>query len=69
MSKYFQVNVELRDVNEKGKVTKTREQYLVDAETCVEAETKVVKKFTDEGNNLDYIIPSVKETKILEVIK
>ena len=65
---YFQVNVEIRDVNEKGKVQKIREQYLVDAETCVEAETKVVKKFVDEGNSLDYSIPSVKETKILEVL-
>ncbi len=65
---YFQVNVEIRDINEKGKVQKIREQYLVDAETCVEAETKVVKKFVDEGNSLDYSIPSVKETKILEVL-
>ena len=69
MSKYFQVNVELRDVNEKGKVQKIREQYLGFAESCLDAETKVVKKFTDEGNNLDYTIPSVKETKILEVIE
>ena len=65
---YFQVNVEIRDVNEKGKVQKIREQFLVDAISCLDAETKVVKKFVDEGNSLDYSIPSVKETKILEVL-
>lgn len=66
--KYFQVNVEIRDVNEKGKVTKTREQYLVQAVSCLDAETTMVKKFVDEGSSLDYTIPSIKETKILEVL-
>jgi hypothetical protein len=69
MEKYYLVNVEVKEVSEKGKVQKIREQYLVLGVSCVEAETKVVKKFTDEGNNLDYTIPSVKETKILSVIE
>jgi hypothetical protein len=66
--KYFQVNVELREVNEKGKVTKTRQQFLVNAVTCFDAETTMIKKLVDEGSTLDYSIPSVKETKILEVL-
>jgi len=68
MEKYYQVNVVLKDINEKGKVTKTTEQYLVSATGCLEAETSVVKKFTDEGNNLDYEVKSVKVTNILEVL-
>lgn len=68
MSKYYQVNVVLKDINEKGKVTKINEQYLVDATGCLEAETAVVKKFTDEGNNLDFEVKSVKATNILGVL-
>lgn len=69
MSKYFQVNVELRDIDEKGKIKKIKEQYLVLAESCLDAETTVVKKLVDEGNTLDYTIPSVRETKIISVIE
>ena len=68
MEKYYQVNVVLKDENEKGKITKVSEQYLVKATGCTEAEIAVVKKFTDEGNNLDYEIKSVKITNILEIL-
>lgn len=68
MLKYFQVNVVLKMENDKGKLQKVREQYLVQATTCFEAEQIMIKRYTDEGNNLDYTIPSIKETKILEVI-
>ena len=66
--KYYQVTVVIKDVNDKGKVTKTTEQYLTKDTGCTEAEATVVKKFTDEGSNLDYEIKSVKVTNILEVL-
>lgn len=68
MEKYYQVNVVIKDINEKGKVTKTTEQYLVSTTGCNEAEAAVVKKFVDEGNNLDFEVKSVKVTNILEVL-
>lgn len=68
MNKFYQVNVEIKDVNEKGKVSKTREQYLVDGVSCLDAETITTKRFVDFGGNLDFKIVSVKETKILEVL-
>jgi hypothetical protein len=65
---YFQVNLELLDVNEKGKQTKIKEQYLVDAESVTEAEAKTTKMFEDEGTQMDFMVKSVRETKILQVI-
>lgn len=65
---YFQVNLELLDINEKGKQQKIKEQYLVDAETVTEAEAKVVKMFESEGNQMEFMVKSVRETKILQVI-
>lgn len=69
MEKYFQVNVELRDVNDKGKVQKIKEQYMVLAVSCQEAEARVIKMFVDEGNTLDYTIPSIRETKVRKIIE
>jgi tetrahydromethanopterin S-methyltransferase subunit A len=65
---YFQVNVELVDFNDKGKQQKIKEQYLVDSESVTEAEAKVIKMFEDEGNQMTYMVKSVRETKILQVI-
>jgi hypothetical protein len=69
MEKYFLVTVVIKDVNEKGKTTKTTEQYLTLITGCTEAEAAVVKKFVDEGSNLDYEVKSVKSTNILSVIE
>lgn len=66
---YFQVTVEIVDMNEKGKQTKTREQYLVDSMSVTEAEAKINKLFEDEGMSTDFQVKSVKETKILQVIE
>lgn len=69
MEKYFLVNVEFREISEKGKVTKIKEQFLVKDISCFAAEQVVIKKLVDEGNTLDYTIPSVRETKISQVIE
>lgn len=66
--KFYQVNVELLSETDKGKPKKIREQYLVWATSCLDAETITTKKFVDEGNTLDFTVKSVKETKFLEVL-
>jgi hypothetical protein len=66
---YFQATVEIVDMNDKGKQSKFREQYLVDAVSVTDAETKVTKLFEDEGMSTDFQVKSVKETKILQVIE
>jgi hypothetical protein len=65
---YFQVNVSITDINDKGKQTKVTEQYLVDAVSVTDAEVKVTKMYEDEGGSIDFQVKSVKETKILQVI-
>jgi hypothetical protein len=66
---YFQVNVEILDMNDKGKQTKTKELYLVDAISVTDAEVKITKMFEDEGSQVDFQVKSVRETKILQVIE
>ncbi|MDB4232254.1 DUF4494 domain-containing protein [Candidatus Pelagibacter sp.] len=66
---YFQAVVEIVDMSDKGKQTKTRENYLVDAVSVTDAEVKVNKLFEDEGMSTDFQVKSVKETKILQVIE
>lgn len=66
---YFQVNVSIVDINDKGKQTKITEQYLVDAVSVTDAEVKVTKMYEDEGSQIDFQVKSVKETKILQVIE
>lgn len=68
MNKYYQVNVEIKTESDTGRIKKVREQYLVDAVSCLDAETITSKFFIEQGNNLDFKIVSVKETKILEVL-
>jgi len=66
---YFLAAVEIIDVSDKGKQSKIREQYLIDAVSVTEAEVKVTKMFEDEGMSTDFQVKSVKETKILQVIE
>lgn len=68
MNKYFNVVVQVKTEDEKGKLKKQNELYLVSAIGCNDAEAIVTKKFVDEGSNLDFKVTSIKETKILEVL-
>ena len=67
MAKYYSVTVAVEVEDAKGKIKKNKEQYLVDALSVTEAEAKLVKKFTDEGVNLEYEVVKVSDTKIIEV--
>jgi len=64
--KFFKVNVKVI-VDNNGKQKKTREEYMVEAVSVTDAETKVHEDFKDSG--LDFEVASVVETKIIKVIK
>jgi Domain of unknown function (DUF4494) len=67
MAKYYSVLVAVEVEDAKGKIKKNKEQYLVDALSCTEAEAKLVKKFTKDAVKLEYEVVKVSETKIIEV--
>ena len=64
---YFIATVKVKDENERGRITSNNEVYCVEAETCTEAEAKVVKKF--EGQSIEYHVKSVKESKIIKILE
>ena len=64
---YFIATVKVQDQNERGRVTSNNEVYCVEAESVTEAEAKVVKDF--EGDNTEYQVKEVKETKILKILE
>lgn len=66
--KYYQVNVELKTESENGKIKKTREQFLVQGVSCLDAETTTNTYYEQHGTNLNFNIKGVKETKFLEVL-
>ena len=64
---YYISTVKVQDENERGRITSTNEVYCVEAESVTEAEAKVVKDF--EGDNTEYQVKEVKETKILKILE
>ena len=65
--KYFLVKVKFEGLNDKGKVVKISEQYLVESEDVKSAE----QNFRKESKEfLSYFeISSISETKIIDVFK
>ena len=64
---YYIAKVKVHHEDDKGRVKKVTEQYLVNAVSVTDAEAKVVQDF--EGSNLEYEVTKVSETKILKVIQ
>ena len=64
---YWQVTTQFERENDRGRVQKVREVYLVDALTGTEAETKVYKMLETEGET-NFRIISLTESKIIKVI-
>ena len=64
---YYISTVKVQDENERGRITSTNEVYCVEAESVTEAEAKVIKDF--EGDNTEYQVKEVKETKILKILE
>jgi hypothetical protein len=67
MAKFYSVTVAIEVEDAKGKIKKQKENYLVDALSVTEAETKLVNKFTAEAVKLEYEVIKVSETNIIEV--
>jgi hypothetical protein len=67
MAKFYSVQVAIEVEDAKGKIKKQKENYLVDALSVTEAETKLVKKFVAEAVKLEYEVVKVSETNIIEV--
>lgn len=67
MTKYFLVKVQFTIEDEKsGKLKKTIVQYLVDAQSCTEAEARIVGHL---GSGFtDYEVKSISESPISTVI-
>ena len=64
---YWQVTTQFERENDRGRLQKVREVYLVDALSGTEAETKVYKYLEDEGES-DFSVISLTQSRILKVI-
>jgi len=62
---YWQVIVEFRRENDRGRIQKIRENYLVDAMSGTEAEAKTYKELEGES---DFTVVSLKQSRIIKVI-
>jgi hypothetical protein len=62
---YWQVDVKLEFTNDRGKVQKVTEKYLVEAFTATEAEAKIYKEFDGDSN---FNVEKVVKSRILKVI-
>jgi hypothetical protein len=68
IAKYFLVKVEFEGINENnGKPKKIKAQYLVDAQSCTEAEARTTMYLKDVM--LDYEIISAVKSPIEDVIE
>ena len=63
---YWTVTVQLEHENDRGRIQKVKELYLVDAVSATEAEAKIYKEFDGESN---FSVVGVNQSKILKVIE
>jgi hypothetical protein len=63
---FYQGKVKIEFENDKGKVQKINEVYLVEAVSVTDAETKLYKEFEGESN---FEVVGVTKSRIIKVIK
>jgi hypothetical protein len=63
---YWTVTVQLEHENDRGRIQRVREQYLVNAVSATEAEAKIYKEFEGES---DFSVVGVVQSKILKVLE
>ena len=63
---YWQVTVQLEHENDRGRIQRVKELYLVDAVSATEAEAKIYKEFEGESN---FEVIRVAQTKIIKIIE
>ena len=64
---YYIAKVKVHHEDDKGRVKKVTEQYVVNAVSVTDAEAKVVADF--EGSNLEYEVTAVSDTKLISIIE
>ena len=67
MASYFQVKVQFTVEDSKGKVKKQNVLYLVDAMSVTEAEARMVKYLTDNGE-MEFEVKAASESPIASVV-
>tara|TARA_R110000868_G_scaffold53368_2_gene167633 strand:+ start:434 stop:637 length:204 start_codon:yes stop_codon:yes gene_type:complete len=67
MTNYWQVTTQFERENDRGRIQKVREIYLVDAMTGTEAEAKTYTMLESLGET-DFKIISLTESRIIKVI-
>jgi hypothetical protein len=67
MTQYFNVKVQFRTEDERGKVKKENINYLVDAQSVTEAEARTVQYLLDRDEEA-FEVKAASEAKIAEVI-
>lgn len=67
MTNYWQVTTQFERENDRGRIQKVREVYLVDAMTGTEAESKTYKMLEDLQET-NFKIISLTESRIIKVI-
>ena len=64
---FYLVKTVLEIENDNGKIQKIKENYLVKAVSCIDAETKLHQHFKD--NKLTYTIVAISESKIIDILE
>ena len=67
MANYFQVKVQFTVEDSKGKVKKQNVLYLVDSMSVTEAEARMVKYLTDNGET-EFEVKAASESPIASVV-
>jgi len=65
---YWEVTVQFERENDRGRVQKVRELYLVDAMSGTEAEAKTYK-YLEEQDETNFQVISLKQSRILKVVE
>jgi hypothetical protein len=68
MAQFFQVKVQFTVEDSKGKVKKQNVLYLADAQSVTEAEVRITKYLTDQGEQA-FEVKAASESLIAEVVK
>jgi hypothetical protein len=63
---YWTVTVQLEHENDRGRIQKVREQYLVNATSATEAEAKIYTEFEGESN---FSVVGAVQSKVLKVLE
>jgi hypothetical protein len=62
---YWQVDVKMEFENERGRIQKVIEKYLVSAFSATDAEAKIYKEFEGDSN---FSVEKVVKSKILKIL-